>query len=154
MHLQQSGEELLREKFGTSGIHVGTRIHPFFKSFMESQQFFFLATSNAKGECDCSFRGGIPPVVVLDDQTLIFPDYAGNGAFQSLGNILENPHVGMLFVNFEHAIRIRINGRAEIIDTHPEWKQWFPTAIQFVKVTTQEVYGNCNARIPRLVGKE
>lgn len=146
----------MRTKFGTVGINPGDRIHPFFKMFFEAQDYFFLATSNAQGECDCSFRGGYPVVKVVDDQTIVFPDYPGNGAFQSMGNIVENPHVGMLFIDFERAIRIRVNGTARIVDDieDEEIAALFPGAQQYVIVSTEQVFGNCNARIPTLVRAE
>ncbi|MGZ4162658.1 MAG: pyridoxamine 5'-phosphate oxidase family protein, partial [Tumebacillaceae bacterium] len=96
---------------------------------------------------------GYPVVKVLDDHTLVFPDYPGNGAFQSLGNIVENPHVGMLFIDFERAIRIRVNGTAQIVESidDEEITSLFPGAQQYVVVSTEQVFGNCTARIPTLV---
>ncbi len=116
----------------------------------EAMEFFFIATADRDGNCDCSFRGGSPSVKVLDDETLIFPDYPGNGAFQSLGNIVENPNIGMLFIDFSHQQRLRINGKAEVLDDE-ELRRWFVGSIQVVKVTVEQVYRNCSARIPKLV---
>ncbi|MFC7798341.1 pyridoxamine 5'-phosphate oxidase family protein [Bacillus subtilis] len=148
-----SGEEILREKFNTKGIRVGKFITDLFRQYIESMDFFFIATSNREGKCDCSYRGGwkgsSPAVKVIDEKTLIFPDYRGNGAFQSLGNILENPNIGILFIDFTHAQRLRVNGQAVIVDT-PEWKELFPKSLQIVKVTVEEIYPNCSLRIPRM----
>ena len=69
------------------------------KAFIESAGYFFLATSNADGYPDCSFKGGPPGFVrVPASALLVFPDYDGNGMFKSLGNIRLNPRVGLLFM--------------------------------------------------------
>jgi predicted pyridoxine 5'-phosphate oxidase superfamily flavin-nucleotide-binding protein len=145
-----AGEQMLRDKFQTNGIRVGQKLTPLLSSYVEAMEFFFIATADRDGNCDCSFRGGSPSVKVLDDETLIFPDYPGNGAFQSLGNIVENPNIGMLFIDFSHQQRLRINGKAEVLDDE-ELRRWFAGSIQVVKVTVEQVYRNCSARIPKLV---
>ncbi|WNC13169.1 pyridoxamine 5'-phosphate oxidase family protein [Brevibacillus brevis] len=147
--MEQSGEQFLREKFQTNGIRVGQKLTDLLRRYVEAMEFFFIATADREGNCDCSFRGGSPAVKVLDETTLLFPDYPGNGAFQSLGNLIENPNIGMLFIDFEHQQRLRINGRAEVKDD-PELCRHFPGSIQVVQVTVEEVYRNCSARIPRL----
>ncbi len=145
----QSGEQLLQNKFDTKGIRVGERISELLQRYLESLDFFFIATADKAGNCDCSYRGGVPAVKVLDEKTLLFPDYPGNGAFQSLGNIVENPHIGMLFIDFTHQQRLRINGRAEILDD-AALCAYFPGSIQVVRVSVEQVYRNCSARIPKL----
>lgn len=147
--MEASGEQFLRSKFQTNGIRIGHKLSDLLSRYVESMEFFFLATADRAGNCDCSFRGGVPCVKALDDTTLIFPDYPGNGAFQSLGNIVENPHVGMLFIDFTHQQRLRINGQAELLDD-PELCALFPGSIQVVKVFVEQVYRNCSARIPKL----
>ncbi|QRG66046.1 pyridoxamine 5'-phosphate oxidase family protein [Brevibacillus choshinensis] len=149
--MEPSGEQRLRDKFQTGGIRVGQKLTPLLRRYVEAMEFFFIATADRNGNCDCSFRGGVPAVKALDDETLLFPDYPGNGAFQSLGNILENPRIGMLFIDFSHQQRLRINGKAEVLDD-PSLCEWFPGSIQVVRVTVEEVYRNCSARIPKLVG--
>ncbi len=65
------------------------------KAFIESAVYFFLATADADGRPDCSFKGGMPGFVRLTGPSeLAFPDYDGNGMFKSLGNALVNPNVG------------------------------------------------------------
>jgi uncharacterized protein len=146
---QRSGEERLQDKFGTKGIKIGTKISDLLQRYMESLDYFFLATADKAGNCDCSFRGGYPAVKVLDESTLIFPDYKGNGAFHSLGNILENPHIGLLFIDFKYQQRLRINGKAEIA-TDETFMNHFPGSIQIVKVTVEQIYRNCSQRIPKM----
>src|SRR5712691_4864769 len=72
------------------------------RDFIERSAMFFLATADADGQPDVSYKGGMPGFVrVLDERTLAFPDYDGNGMFKSLGNLLVNPKVGLLFLDFE-----------------------------------------------------
>src|SRR5262249_28076943 len=69
------------------------------KAFIEGAAYFFLATADVGGRPDCSFKGGMPGFVrVTDASELAFPDYDGNGMFKSLGNVIVNPHVGLLFI--------------------------------------------------------
>jgi hypothetical protein len=93
------------------------RIPGEFHARIEGAPFFFLATSSPDGRCDCSFKGGGPGLIrILDEKCFVFPDFDGNGAFMSLGNILLNPHVGCLFIDFNDGGRLRVNGRAEILE--------------------------------------
>lgn len=116
---------------------------------IEALSFFFLATSNSKGECDCSFKGG-GAVRILNPKKLAFPDFNGNHAYMSLGNILDNPYVGMLFIDFNDGGRLRINGRATIHDQGAQL-DLFPNTSRVVVVDIIQVVANCPAYIPRLV---
>ena len=97
-------------------------LNPSMREFVSNQDMVFIATADSKGECDCSFRAGPPGfVLVLDDRTLAYPEYKGNGVFASVGNIRENPHLGMVFVDFfKNNIGLHINGKAQII-THEDF---------------------------------
>jgi len=118
---------------------------------IEAAQFFFLATSNKRGECDCSYKGGGPNLVrILGEKRLAFPDFDGNNAFMTLGNLLENRHVGMLFIDFTDGARLRINGRAEVHDKGG-YLDLFPNAMRVIVVDVEQVVPNCAAYIPRLV---
>jgi predicted pyridoxine 5'-phosphate oxidase superfamily flavin-nucleotide-binding protein len=88
---------------------------------IESVPYFFLATSDAEGRPDCSFKGGAPGFVrITGPSELAFPDYDGNGMFKSLGNILVNPNVGMLFIAMHgKPQRLRVNGQASVSDRDP-----------------------------------
>lgn len=127
-------------------------------AFVESLPFFFIATANSCGECDCSFRGRefdasgqpYPLLKVIDAKTLIFPDYSGNNFFNSLGNILVNGQIGMLFIDFEHRQRARINGRASVIEDPNAYAKIWPLARRYVQVNVVLAFGNCPSRIPRM----
>ena len=114
------------------------------RSFIEGTMFFFLATADAQGRPDCSFKGGMPGFVrVVGDNDLAFPDYDGNGMFKSLGNILVNPAVGVLFIDMgEKPRRLRVNGTASISRDDPLMRS-FPGAQLLVRVRAQAVFPNC-----------
>src|SRR5271166_134523 len=85
------------------------------RAFIERMDLFFLATADAAGRPNCSYKGGDPGFVrVVDPLTLVFPNYDGNGMYISLGNTAENPHVGLLFIDFENQKRLRVNGSAQM----------------------------------------
>jgi predicted pyridoxine 5'-phosphate oxidase superfamily flavin-nucleotide-binding protein len=121
------GERELQQRFDStrlanalSGATMHDWITPRDKAFIEARDMFFLATGDADGNLDCSYKGGDPGFVrVIDEQTLAFPHYDGNGMFMSTGNILEHPKVGMLFIDFENQWRMRINGEAWIEQRPP-----------------------------------
>ena len=111
---------------------------------------FFLATADADGWPDVSYKGGMPGFVrVIDEQTLAFPDYDGNGMFKSLGNILVNPKVGLLFIDFERPNRMRVNGTATV-STYDPAMELFRGAQLLVRVTPRHVFPNCPRYIPRV----
>lgn len=117
---------------------------------IEQTKFFFLATSGQDGSCDCSFKGGGSNLVrILSTTQLAFPDFEGNGAFMSLGNIRQNPHVGMLFIDFSDGARLRINGTAQIHDSG-DIMNLFAGASRVVVVDVDLVVPNCSTHIPRM----
>ena len=120
-------------------------------AFIAAQPFFFLATADADGRPDCSFKGGPPGFAyVAAPDLLVFPDYDGNGMFKSLGNIAVNPHVGLLFIAMgEKAGRLRVNGRAEVVTEDPAMAH-MPGAQLLVKVTPADIFPNCPRYIHRM----
>ncbi len=115
--------------------------------FIESRDMFFLATVDAEGNPQCSYKGGDPGFVrVLDSRTLAFPSYDGNGMFLSLGNIRTNAKVGMLFVDFEHPNRLRVNGEATV-DLDDPLLETMPGATLVIRVRTTQVFPNCGRYI-------
>jgi predicted pyridoxine 5'-phosphate oxidase superfamily flavin-nucleotide-binding protein len=121
------------------------------KAFVESSPFFFLATADAEGRPDCSYKGGAPGFVrVPQPDLLVFPDYDGNGMFKSLGNLSVNPHVGLLFIRIgEKPGRLRVNGRAELVFDDPAMDE-IPGAQALVRVTPEHIFPNCPRYIPEL----
>ena len=111
--------------------------------FIESRSMFFLATADADGAPDCSYKGGRPGFVrVIAPDVLAFPSYDGNGMFRSLGNVLVNSHVGLLFIDFESPKRLRVNGVASI-DADDPLAADFPGAQLVVRVRALHVFPNC-----------
>lgn len=119
------------------------------RRFIESCDMFFLATADAEGQPQCSYKGGDPGFVrVLDETTLAFPDYDGNGMFLSLGNTRVNPQVGMLFIDFAAGNRLRVNGQASIDEADPLTASWAGARLT-VRVAVTQVFPNC----PRYIHK-
>jgi predicted pyridoxine 5'-phosphate oxidase superfamily flavin-nucleotide-binding protein len=119
------------------------------RAFIESMDMFFIATADAQGRPTCSYKGGEPGFVrVLDEHTIAFPVYDGNGMFLTAGNVLVNPEVGLLFISFERRRRLRLNGTATAaVDDElvPAW----PGAQLVVRVRAREVFPNCPRYIHR-----
>jgi predicted pyridoxine 5'-phosphate oxidase superfamily flavin-nucleotide-binding protein len=119
------------------------------KRYIEERDMFFLATTDEQGHPQCSYKGGEPGFVrVVDERTLAFPVYDGNGMFLSAGNIRRHAPVGMLFIDFEHPNRMRVNGIATIDENDPLLAE-MPGAILVVRVQTTHVFPNC----PRYIHK-
>jgi len=125
------------------------------RAFIEGAPFFFLATADAEGRPDCSFKGGLPGFVhVVGPAELAFPDYDGNGMFKSLGNILANPAVGMLFIDMgEKPRRLRVNGTASVRRDDPLLDS-FVGAQLLVRVAARAIFPNCPRYIPKGAGAE
>jgi predicted pyridoxine 5'-phosphate oxidase superfamily flavin-nucleotide-binding protein len=120
------------------------------RAFIESRVFFFLATADAEGRPDCNHKGGIAGFVrVVASDEIAFPDYDGNGMFKSLGNILINPHVGILFLDFEKPRRLRVNGLASISRHDPLLAQTVGAQL-IVRVKAQSIFPNCPRYIPKM----
>ncbi len=133
------GETIFRERFTEQD-----------RTFVEKQSMFFLATTDAEGFPDCSYKGGDAGFVrVHDDQTLIFPSYDGNGMFRSLGNIRANPSIGLLFISFEEPKRLRVNGTATVSDADPLLTEFFGAQL-LVRVRVRHIFPNCPRYIPRM----
>lgn len=134
----------LDEKLGRTAFTTDDR------DFIESRQLFFLATADAEGQPDCSYKGGAAGFVrVTDADELAFPSYDGNGMFRSLGNVLVNPAVALLFIDFERPNRLRVNGRASIVDDDPLLAS-FAGAQVVVRVRAARIFPNCPRYIHRM----
>jgi uncharacterized protein len=122
---------------------VLTEIPPEHKAFIESRDMFFLSTIDHQGRPTVSYKGGDPGFVrVLDNKTVAFPCYDGNGMFYSMGNLLGNQHVGMLFINFEKPHRLRLQGIASVSDDDSLLSEYAEAQL-IVRVTVTEIFRNC-----------
>ena len=155
VHDYHDGNRHFQDRFDTRRLadHLTGRVTETIgesqKEFIEKADMFFLATCDHRGLPTCSYKGGDPGFVrVLDEKWLAFPNYDGNGKFQSMGNLLKNPNVGMLFVDFEGQHRLRLQGIATILDDDELLSQ-YPEAQFMIRVQATEVYTNC----PRYVHK-
>jgi predicted pyridoxine 5'-phosphate oxidase superfamily flavin-nucleotide-binding protein len=120
------------------------------RAFIGKSPMFFIATADAHGHPDCSYKGGLPGFVrVLDEHTLAIPDYDGNGMYRTWGNVLINPHVGLLFLDFEHPKRIRVNGTAEVRADDP-LRDECPGAVFIVRVKAERIFPNCPRYLHRM----
>jgi predicted pyridoxine 5'-phosphate oxidase superfamily flavin-nucleotide-binding protein len=121
------------------------------KAFIESVPYFFLATADAEGRPDCSFKGGMPGFVrITGPSELAFPDYDGNGMFKSLGNLVVNASVGMLFIAMhDKPRRLRVNGIATMRDDDPLIAETVG-AQMIVRITARAIFPNCPRYIPSM----
>lgn len=164
-----AGEHLLQRAYGTEkrarkfyDDQVLDRLNPQMKEFIGRMEMAFVATSDSRGECDSSLRAGPPGFMeVLDDRHLCYPEYRGNGVLAGLGNISENPHVGILLVDFvTDLIGLHVNGKARIVEDadlrsiYPALPAEFDrgrTPERWVVVQVEEAYIHCRKHIPRMV---
>nr|WP_170305090.1 pyridoxamine 5'-phosphate oxidase family protein [Kitasatospora viridis] len=163
-----AGEHELQRELGTeerAAQFYQRQVRPYLtqqmREFVARQTMVFLATADGHGACDASFRAGPPGFVqVLDAHTLAYPEYRGNGVMASAGNIAENPHLGLLFVDFTgDRIGLHINGTAQLrpdaalrtaypelpLETAPGRKAEF-----WIRLSVDEAYIHCSKHIPHL----
>src|SRR5262245_29545224 len=121
------------------------------KAFIESAIYFFIATADAQGRPDCSYKGGAPGFVrVTAPDELAFPDYDGNGMFKSLGNLMVNPNVGLLFIGLhEKPLRLRVNGTAALSRSDPLLSCTVGAQL-IVRVKVRAIFPNCPRYIPKM----
>ena len=113
------------------------------RAFIEARDMFFIATTDEDGQPQCSYKGGEPGFVrVLDDATIAFPIYDGNGMYLTAGNLVATKNVGLLFIDFEGRKRMRLNGVASVDDADPLLSE-YPEAQLVVRVHATEVFPNC-----------
>jgi predicted pyridoxine 5'-phosphate oxidase superfamily flavin-nucleotide-binding protein len=113
------------------------------RGFIEARDMFFIATVDVDGQPQSSYKGGEPGFVrVLDDRTIAFPIYDGNGMFLTAGNLVLTKKVGLLFIDFEGRKRVRLNGVASVSEDDPLLAE-YPEAQLIVRVAATEVFPNC-----------
>jgi predicted pyridoxine 5'-phosphate oxidase superfamily flavin-nucleotide-binding protein len=168
--MKELGEHILQERYGATerasqfyASQLSDQLTPRMIDFIGRMEMAFIATSDAAGECDCSFRAGKAGFIrVLDERTIAYPELRGNGVMASLGNIVENPHVGIFMIDFaQDLIGLHVNGTAEIVT--PEYMHDLCESspeepagggqrpLQWVVVRVGEAYVHCSKHIPKLV---
>ncbi|MDR6225185.1 pyridoxamine 5'-phosphate oxidase family protein [Desmospora profundinema] len=168
-----TGEHLLQKQYGTDkralafyNHQMMDRLNDVMIDYIARQEMVFLSTSDGNGECDSSFRAGPPGFVrIINDRQLMYPEYRGNGVMASLGNIVENPHIGMLFIDFfQTAVGLHVNGKASILENselliQPDLPDVIREDIltedgrkpeRWVLVDVEEAYIHCSKHIPLL----
>jgi predicted pyridoxine 5'-phosphate oxidase superfamily flavin-nucleotide-binding protein len=151
------GERELQKRFDSERLAERLRkrtVHDFIderdRAFIERMDMLFMASVDANGNVDCSYKGGDPGFVrVLDEHTIAFPNYDGNGQFMSSGNILTNGKVGLLFIDWATQWRMRLNGVATIDFDDPLMAE-YPEAQFIIRVRAEEVFPNCPRYIHRM----
>jgi len=158
--LYHAGNRALQDAFGSRRLADRLEKVTFREAFTESDRafiegagFFFLATADTDGRPDCSFKGGLPGfVAVTGPSEIAFADYDGNGMFKSLGNLLVNPWVGLLFIAIgEKPRRLRVNGTAAVLCDDPDLAR-FPGGQLLVRVAARAIFPNCPRYIPETGG--
>jgi hypothetical protein len=154
------GERQLQDRLGTreradafTARQALRHLNDRMRSFIGRQGMMFVATADGKGSCDNTFRAGPPGFVrVLDEEHLSWPEYRGNGVMASLGNITENAHVGLLFIDFHDVVGLHVNGTAEIVEDPDDQADTPPgrRARLWVVARVEEAYIHCTKHIPRL----
>jgi predicted pyridoxine 5'-phosphate oxidase superfamily flavin-nucleotide-binding protein len=156
--LYHDGNRVLQDEFGSRALAdrleeklTRTQFTADDKAYIEACIYFFLATADAQGRPDCSFKGGAPGFVrVTGPSELAFPDYDGNGMFKSVGNLSVNPHVGLLFIAMhDKPKRLRVNGTARVVRDDPLLAE-IAGAQMIVRVTATAIFPNCPRYIPEL----
>ena len=160
------GEHELQDTLGTVkrarafySNQVLDHVNPHMCEYLARQEMMFVSTADAAGNCDCTFRAGPPGFVrVFDTRTVAYPEYRGNGVMASMGNLLENPRVGLLFLDFfATTVGLHINGTAKIVekaDLVPldGWdSSGGPSPERWVVIDVEEAYIHCSKHVPQLM---
>jgi predicted pyridoxine 5'-phosphate oxidase superfamily flavin-nucleotide-binding protein len=148
--LYHDGSRELQDRFDTRRLAdrieeriVHDQIDDGDRAFIEARDMFFIATTDEDGQPQSSYKGGEPGFVrVLDEKTIAFPLYDGNGMYLTAGNLMTTKKVGLLFIDFEGRKRMRLNGIASVADDDPLLAE-FPEAQLIVRVSATEVFPNC-----------
>lgn len=173
-----NGEHNLQEKWGSKDRalnfydrQVLDYLAPKMKTFIEHQEFLFVATADRHGECDCTSKFGIPGFIhVLSDKYLMYPEFRGNGVFANSGNITENPHIALLIIDFTRdTVGLHVNGKARLVENHEllHYKDKLPESVidllnqegkkrpeRWMMVEVEEAYIQCSKHIPLMQKKD
>lgn len=150
IHEYHDGNRYFHDRFDTrrladrsAEVRVSSLFEDWATEFIKAANMFFIATCDHRGLPTCSYKGGERGFVrVLDEHWLAFPNYEGNGRYLTMGNLLKNPNVGMLFIDFEKPHRVRVQGHAHITEDD-DLLSMYPGAQFIVRVNATEVFRNC-----------
>lgn len=156
--MYHDGNRRMQDAFGSRAMadrleqsRARTSFNDADRQFIENAIFFFLATADAEGRPDCSFKGGATGFVrVTGPDELSFLDYDGNGMFKSIGNMLVNPSVGLLFIRLHDTPRrLRVNGTASFSREDPLMGSTVGAQLM-VRVRARAIFPNCPRYIPKM----
>ncbi|AYY14334.1 pyridoxamine 5-phosphate oxidase [Actinobacteria bacterium YIM 96077] len=165
-----TGEHVLQEQCGSRdradrfySEQMSDHLNDQMREFVGRMEMVFVGTADGHGECDVSFRAGPAGFVrVLDPRRIAWPEFRGNGVLASAGNITENPHVGLLFMDFVHdLVGLHINGTASLMAAD-DFRAWYPDQKmeteapgrrpeRWILVDIEEAYIHCSKHIPRMM---
>lgn len=169
---KETGERELQREMGSSAQaerfynrQMMSALNEIMIALIQRQEMVFVATADAQGNCDCSPRFGEEGfVTVIDEKTLAYPELRGNGVFASLGNIRENPHIGLVFLDFfKTTVGLHVNGQAHsyLMSELPqsmraslEQQTTMANIERWVVITVDEAYIHCAKHVPLLEKKE
>ncbi|WP_227938260.1 pyridoxamine 5'-phosphate oxidase family protein [Alkalihalobacillus deserti] len=169
---KQTGEQLLQEKYNTSRRAVAfynnqvlDHLNLVMQEFIRNQEMVFISTSDRSGHCDSSFRAGPTGFVrIIGESTVMYPEYRGNGVMASMGNITENPHIGLMFIDFfESKVGLHVNGKAYICENKELETLNLPSEVlidieskednkaeRWIVIEIEEAFIHCSKHIPEL----
>ena len=108
-------------------------------AWLQSADMLFVASIGPQGRADASHRGGAPGFVVVPDAThVVIPDYSGNRMFNTLGNLLVDPRIGLVIPDFARGALLQISGRACVVDKDARVTE-FPGAERLLEVAVEAV---------------
>jgi predicted pyridoxine 5'-phosphate oxidase superfamily flavin-nucleotide-binding protein len=159
----------IQERRGSRGAYAKleakggffTLVTPELEQFIATRNSFYLATASADGRPYMQHKGGPKGFLkVLDERTLAFADYSGNRQFISIGNLAENDRVFLFLMDYENRERIKIWGRAKVVENDPDLisrlmpKDYRARPEQAIIITLEAWDGNCKSHIPHLIPAE
>ena len=174
MHKATKGEQEIQSQQGSSN-RANKFYHKQMKTYLtesmteliNKQEMVFISTSDAEGNCDCSPRFGKAGFIsILNKHTLAYPEYKGNGVFASLGNMLENPKIGMVFLDFFNTtVGLHVNGSVKSYkpdDLPTEFSNKVKAVAENTKlkierwviIKVDEAYIHCSKHVPKLSKEE
>jgi len=145
-----AGSLELQGHFGTGALaahlarrYVTDQLEEVHMDWIRGADAVFVATVDARGRPECSYKGGLPGFIrVPDERTVEFPSYDGNGMYRTLGNAAGSQRIGLLFLFPDVPAKLRVNGVCTVL-TAPRALAGHPGAEAAVRVGIEQVFENC-----------